>query len=102
MIENDIKKEKSRMMFARFCGLFVCGVMFAVFAMTYLGKMNDWVTVLTLLLLSGIAFTLNGMIFQGKISSSVAKINMFLSLIFMLTGLGLMVYGVVSKNLIIF
>lgn len=98
----DDKIRKRRLIINRLFGIFV-SLAIVLMLVLFLFKMVDpWMFGVCVLMFSGMDFMLNASIAQTKETSAWPKINAYISGLLFIAGIVLVIFGVVTGNLILF
>ena len=93
---------KRKLFISRMIGIFIS---FAIFAMLllYLYKyIDEWVFGINVLVFSAMDFMINAGIVQMKQTSMWTSANTYVSALLFILGAGMVIYGLISGNLILF
>ncbi len=103
-MENSIiKEQKQKGLVSKFLGFFISMCLTALLLLRYFNFIvDDFIFVMLLLAFSGVLFCFSASVAQTRASRAWIILNIILSLIFLLASCVLLVYGLVSKQLILF
>ncbi len=96
------KKRKNRLIISRLCGIVVSIAILTLLLAFYFSYVDQWVTVICVIMLSAVNFIVNGVIIDTKTSSNWIALNMIMSSLFFATGLVILIFGLLSGDLILF
>ena len=100
-ISSDDQKRKKSLMFNRIFGIAISVAILALLLLYYFNSVDDWIFSIGTIMLSAINFTVCATISHTSGRDSINTANMFFSVIFFLVGLGFLIYGLVTGNLIL-
>lgn len=98
----DDRAKKRRLLVNRFFGIFVSLAILLMLVLYLFKKVDPWMFGICVLMFSGLDFMLNAQIIQTKETSIWSKVNAYASGILFICGIVLVIFGVVTGNLILF
>lgn len=96
------KSKKRRLTFNRLLGIIVAFSIVVLMMFFYFNLIDSWLFSINVVVLSGVLFVINAGVVEIKQTSVWTKVNVFASTIMFLLGGGLLAYGLISGNLILF
>lgn len=96
------KSKRRRLVFNRLLGIIIAFSMVVLLLFYYFNMIDSWLLTINIVVLAGVLFAINAGVIETKQTSGWTKVNVFASTMMFLLGGGLLAYGLISKNLILF
>lgn len=96
------KTRRRKLIWSRIFGVGIAAAIVAMLAFYFFGIIDVWMMIINVLLFSGMEFMVNAGVVQVQGTSKISTINAWLSAILFLTCAGFLIYGLITKNLVLF
>lgn len=95
------QEKKKRLFYARLGGIIISAVIFIMLICFYLNIFDEWIMSVSVMFLSAIGFNINALFLSTKENNNVANASLGFAALLFLMGLGLLIYGLLTGNLIL-
>lgn len=100
-VQKEAKYLKKRMITQRMTGILTCLLALTSIGVYYYQLINGWMCVIVLAYCLGSVFTANSFIQDIKVGNPWSRVNSICSIAFYVLTVGLIIYGFVTKNLVL-
>lgn len=95
------QKTKKSLLVNRIFGIVLSLAILTLLLLYYFNVLDEWIISISTMMLSAMNFITCTTISQKTGRDNIISANLFLSILFFLMGLGIMIYGILTKNLIL-
>lgn len=95
------QKTKRSLLFNRIFGIVISITIFTLLLLFYFKVIDEWIISISTIMLSAMNFIVCTTVSQKSGRDEIIAANLFLSVLFFLLGLAILIYGIVTKNLIL-
>ncbi len=95
------QKTKRSLLFNRIFGIVISITIFTLLLLFYFKVIDEWIISISTIMLSAMNFIVCTTVSQKSGRDGIIAANLFLSVLFFLLGLAILIYGIVTKNLIL-
>lgn len=96
------KARRRKLIWSRIFGVGVAAAIVAMVAFYFFGLVDVWMMAINISLFSAMEFMINAGVVQIHGTSTISTINTWVSAILFLASAGFVIYGLVTKNLVLF